>query len=482
MLRTRPTAFLLAFLSVVVAMCGPATARDRDGVVAALAAPLPPSPAAAPLTVLGRERLDDRLTEWWFGTDAMRDVNPANPFADGRTGVRVLMPTGFRDHPGRRWPVLYLLHGCCNLKEDGQTRSLSFRDWTTAGAGNAEAITRRLPAIVVMPDGLRAGWYSDSYGLAGEGGPQIETYLIRQLIPWVDANLPTIADRAHRAVAGLSMGGFGAMSLASRHPDLFSAAASFSGAVDPMHDSYIYPVPSPSSSDGISVLDLRAPGAVWGPRQTEEVRIRAHDPVDLAENLRGTALMITVGTGEDPAGGSPDAVETGIHQESLTLHQRLRSLRIPHDWRDYGAGTHTWPYFNRSLRWFLPGQVRRFAHPAPDPRSFVFVSAENDIDVYGFRGRADRGYLEINRWSVSRDRVCFEGSGGARVTTQPRYSPRSSYDVVVTLRGRRQPLRVRADDTGRLSFAMSTGVESSGQQYRTGTTTRVTEVCAAISR
>src|SRR5438128_1855963 len=65
-----------------------------------------------------------------------------------------------------------------------------------------------------------------------------ETYHMRELIPWIDSHYPTVADRSGRAIAGLSMGGFGAMTYAAKHPDLFAAAGSFSGAVD---TDYNYP-------------------------------------------------------------------------------------------------------------------------------------------------------------------------------------------------------------------------------------------------
>src|SRR5437773_7393562 len=81
-----------------------------------------------------------------------------------------------------------------------------------------------------MPDGghdANAGWYSDWV----EGSRQWETFHTSVLVRYVDRHFRTLGG-GHRAVAGLSMGGFGAMSYAARHRGLFTAAASFSGAVD----------------------------------------------------------------------------------------------------------------------------------------------------------------------------------------------------------------------------------------------------------
>ena len=93
-------------------------------------------------------------------------------------------------------------------------------------------MTAGQPLIVVMPDGGRGGWYSNWHN-GGRGGPPAwESYHIGQLIPLVDRRFRTVAARRGRAIAGLSMGGFGAFSYAARHPDLFTAAASFSGGLD----------------------------------------------------------------------------------------------------------------------------------------------------------------------------------------------------------------------------------------------------------
>ena len=84
--------------------------------------------------------------------------------------------------------------------------------------------------LVVMPDAGTFGWYADHYN----NGPRWESYHVGELIPWVDATLRTKPERAERAIAGLSMGGHGTAAYAGRHPDLFAAAAPFSGVVNPI--------------------------------------------------------------------------------------------------------------------------------------------------------------------------------------------------------------------------------------------------------
>ena len=150
------------------------------------------------------------MEDWTLRTPALYDA----------TRVRVLLPAGYAADPDRRYPVLYLLHGADS----------DYRSWTRYG--DAEAITAHAPMIVVMPDGGAEGWYTDWYQGDRPVQPRWETYHVGELIPWVDATYRTIAARRGRAIAGLSMGGYGALSYAARHPGTFAAAASFSGALE----------------------------------------------------------------------------------------------------------------------------------------------------------------------------------------------------------------------------------------------------------
>ena len=211
------------------------------------------------------------------------------------TKVRILLPAGYAAQREHSYPVLYLLHGA-----SGDRTS-----WTSAGQGEAEQLTAKLPLIVVMPDGGLGGFYTNWFNNGAGGKPRWEDWHVKQLIPWVDRHYRTLDARRERAIAGLSMGGFGAFTYASRHPDLFTAALSLSGAVDPTTP----PGVGPSVIDAISASDGAAPGSLWGPFATQEVRWRAHDPYDLAENLRGLALWLRTGNGQPggPFGGAPRA-------------------------------------------------------------------------------------------------------------------------------------------------------------------------------
>ena len=290
------------------------------------------------IQLLSSQRLDPRLTELTLSTGALR----------APTHVRVLLPSGYRKQKPRRYPVLFLLHGAFG----------NYQDWTTKGS--AETITGHRKLIVVMPDGGQGGWYTDWVNRGQGGPPEWESFHIGELLPWVDDHFRTDARRRARGIAGLSMGGFGAMSYAARHPNLFSWAASFSGAVDIVN----YP-PVAAVIDLEAPVDGGLPGDQFGDRVLQEPNWRAHNPWDLAANLRGMHLIIDTGNGQpgplDPPNRTFDPIENGVESMSVSLHERLASLGIPHLWNDYGPGTHSWPYWQRDLSEAMPSLMSSLA-------------------------------------------------------------------------------------------------------------------------
>jgi S-formylglutathione hydrolase FrmB len=134
--------------------------------------------------------------------------------------VAVYLPPGYAESGTVRYPVLYLLHGIGG----------GFTDWTKhwdlRGSMDALIAAGTPPFLVVMPNGanrLGGGFYMDSPVSGGW-----ETYLVRELVPRIDAEFRTIAAPASRGVAGHSMGGFGALRLAMRFPDLFGSVYAMS--------------------------------------------------------------------------------------------------------------------------------------------------------------------------------------------------------------------------------------------------------------
>jgi diacylglycerol O-acyltransferase / trehalose O-mycolyltransferase len=263
----------------------------------------------------------------------MRDLTIASPALGETVKVRLLLPVHYAARPRARWPVLYLLHGCCD----------TYRSWTRST--DVETLTARSDVLVVMPDGGNAGFYSDWLT-----GPRWETCHLTELrqILQRDYRASTVM-----AVAGASIGGLGALAYAARHPGLFRAAASFSGIADTrlsLRESMRYAGLVRSQGGDPSYLwgDPRGDAAVWA----------ARNPYDLAPQLRGTQLFIAVGTGQpgplDPAGTPASTIEASLAAENAALARRLRALKIPAQLDFYGPGTHNWPYWQRDLHHAWP--------------------------------------------------------------------------------------------------------------------------------
>ncbi len=417
--------------------------------VAALAAGTParadePDPAGArQLTVTRTAQVTPRLTEYGLTTPALAS----------ETNLRVLLPGGYADHPQRRYPVLYLLHGCCDFDVNGS------QAWTTHG--EVEATTKGLDLIVVMPDSGKGGFYTDWVS----GLPHWETYHLGQLMPWVDQTFRTIPHREGRIIAGLSMGGFGALSYAAQHPDRFLAAASFSG----LADTNVNDPAGPFAVEALSGLDGGTPGSVFGLRATDEVVWRGHNPWDLAANLRGMPVELRTGNGlpggdlKTSGDNAPDPIELTVHQATLNMDAKLTSLRIDHLLEDYGPGSHSWPYWARDLQKTLPTFMKYLADPPARPARTTYTTIEPDYAIDGWHVVLDRPAKEF---STLRDADAhgfrLSGSGRATVTTPPFFDPR-------------RPIRtssgtIGADGRGRLIFSVDLGPGNARQQYAPGAT------------
>jgi len=150
-------------------------------------------------------------------------LSAQSPALNGAMTYSLYLPGAYGENPSRRFPVVYLLHGY----------GASDREWLELGQLDV-ALDRMIrektipPVIAVMPYGARS-WYVDSAALGGPG--DYETAIMRDLIGHVERSYRTITERRGRLIAGLSMGGYGALRMAFFHPDRFGAVASLSGAL-----------------------------------------------------------------------------------------------------------------------------------------------------------------------------------------------------------------------------------------------------------
>ena len=122
----------------------------------------------------------------------------------------------------KNFPVLYLLHGGYG----------HFNDWLlkTPDKMLVRNLADQYNIIIVMPEGESFSYYVDS---PVDQNSKFETYIIKEVIPFIDSKYRTVKDKKGRVITGLSMGGYGSLYLSTRHPELFAAAGSMSGALDP---------------------------------------------------------------------------------------------------------------------------------------------------------------------------------------------------------------------------------------------------------
>jgi esterase/lipase superfamily enzyme len=291
-----------------------------------------------------------------------------------------------------------------------------------------------------------------------------ETFQIDQTIPWIDANLRTIAARGSRAVAGLSQGGFCSTSVAARHPDLFGIALSYSGVPDIAYDVAARGGFPPVLAGIEAGLDHVPPGSIFGPPATDEINWAAHDPATLAANLRDTKLFLFTGNGLpgplDPPGRlGRDATETGVHALTQLFHQRLLALHILSFYDDYGPGTHSWPYWTRDPRESIGPLLSAFARQVGAPRRFDFTSADASYSIYGWSVVMHRRVQEFSTLTgVDATGFTLAGSGSATTTTPPLFARAAKYAITEKLGdGSVRFISLRAGRDGRLRFSVPLG-------------------------
>ena len=200
--------------------------------------------------------------------------------------------------------MLYLLHGAWG----------SYRDWPRKAP--LEQLATQYGVIIVCPDG-QDSWYFDS---PIDPTMQFETYVSKELVSYIDSHYRTYPTPYMRAIAGLSMGGHGALWLAWRHPDTFNSCGSMSGGVD------ITKFPG-----NWKIKDR------LGKYEDNPQLWASHAVINLVPSLQ-PGQHITIDDGYDDI----------FYQVNLALHQALMERKIPHDFT-IRPGKHTWDYWVNSL-------------------------------------------------------------------------------------------------------------------------------------
>ena len=287
-----------------------------------------------------------------------------NPLGDPHVRTfPVYLPTGYGEGD-RRYPIIVALAGFTGT-------GLNMPNFTVWGESLPEQLDDLIatgacpPAILVMPDCFTALGGSQYLNSTATG--PYEDYLVTELIPFVDAQLRT--DPGRRGILGKSSGGYGALTLAMKHPEVFSAAACHSGD---MYFEYGYLKDFPAAIDALNraggiapflekfaatrqkgplipALNIIAMAAAYSPNGSDidlpfalstgelipEVwdRWLAHDPVRLvdrhADALKRLKLLF-IDAGEKD--------EFALHLGARILVERLKALNIPHHYEEHDGG------------------------------------------------------------------------------------------------------------------------------------------------
>lgn len=175
-------------------------------------------------------------------------------------------------------------------------------------------------------DGGHAGWYSNP--VSSNAGPRNwEHFHIGQLLPWVEANFRTFAEYDGRAVAGFSMGGFGALKYAAKYYGHFASVSAHSGPASLRRDSGLVVHWANASA---AVLDLNG-GTIYGAPLWDEARVSADNPVQRIESYRNKRVFLVAGTSPDPVNWFDTVNETQVLAGQREFRGLLDRAGIPHE-------------------------------------------------------------------------------------------------------------------------------------------------------
>ena len=232
----------------------------------------------------------------------------------------VYLPPGY-ETSNRSYPVLYLLHGY----SDDETGWIQFGEANRI-ADNGIENGDFPPCIIVMPDG-KVSWYVNS----ADGKDPWEDMFIQEFIPFIEKEYRIRQKKEFRAIAGLSMGGNGALSLSMHHTDLFSSCVAMSAGTftdeeittNDQYDNYFKNIYGKKPANGVSEY--------W----------KANSPLHLLETVDKEKLKSVkwyIDCGDDDF----------LYKGNSALHVKMRNLGIPHEYR-VRNGSHEWSYWRTGL-------------------------------------------------------------------------------------------------------------------------------------
>ncbi len=225
----------------------------------------------------------------------------------------------------RKYPVLYLLHGYSDDEtgwaQFGEVQKIA--DETISKGGATQM-------IIVMPD-AGVSWYIND----AAGKVKYEDFFINEFIPFIDSIYRTRSKKQYRAVAGLSMGGYGSFIYAMKHPDLFSAAAPLSAAI---HSDYEI-TEMPDNLKNYKFIELFGIDLAGKNRLTETWN--KNSVLKLAATIAVEKLNQVnyyIDCGDDDR----------LVKANMELHSIFLDRKVKHEFR-VRDGAHNWPYWRSAL-------------------------------------------------------------------------------------------------------------------------------------
>lgn len=246
----------------------------------------------------------------------------------------VILPTDYDTSPTTRYPVLYLLHGLTG----------HYSDW--ASRSNVADYAQQYRLIVVMPEG-NDGWYTNSATVTTD---KYESYILDELIPDVQQRFRTIEARYGRAIAGLSMGGYGSIKFGLKSPQTFAFAASMSGAIG------ITRVPEKDLGQLAPMI-----GKLYGPMGSDTRK--ANDIYDIIAALPPARInslpyfYFDCGTEDLPV----------LFISNIELAKLMYEKKIAHEFRQL-PGDHSWAYWDQQAQHILEIASQKLRMP-PAPKT-----------------------------------------------------------------------------------------------------------------
>jgi S-formylglutathione hydrolase FrmB len=249
----------------------------------------------------------------------------------------VLLPPSYDLEKTRRYPILYLLHG------------LGDNDQFLIHSGGMNLIEdlweqHALGEFLIVTPAAGASFYINSR----DGQRRYEDFFVQEFLPGVEKRYRAQTGRGSRGIAGISMGGYGALHIAFRHPQLFVAVGAHSAAL-------VEQWPKTSALNSQQTRQLRVLGDAFG-SPFDPAFWNQNDPVSIARtaNLAGLKIYFDCGSEDD----------YGFDVGAAALDKLLTSRHIPHEFHLYPGG-HDWTYFAEHLPLLLEFEFHAFASRAP---------------------------------------------------------------------------------------------------------------------